>query len=357
MTKRGIPAQVQAQSDRADELLKQGSDQGTPPSENPDDQPPAGTAPAETVESLKQQLVAAQNEAAMWKGKYEKEILPVKGDADEYKRLKGEFRILSNQYRTMNGQLTEANNLIVELRKQITEKKDAGAEPVTDPMVLLSDEDKAYLRDEGFTADRLIGIVGKIVHGMAPKAAPAAKEEAQPKTDPAQSAGPSPEEVFWAELNREVPDWKKINGNVKIGIPSMPEFDAWLDRVIPYSGGKTHADAMQEAQKNLDYATVIQLFNDFKATLPPDPEKKQKEEGKPSLNPEEHIEPKSSVGAPDRTDAGPQGKIFTRKEINAFYAKAAVELANPRTSKERREEIARTDAEILKAEKEGRVQG
>ena len=335
-----IPAQVQAQADAADEKLKELSEAEKTPQPDPDKKPedPTPIPPEkDTVEDLKQRLTVLQ-------GKYNAEVKALKDDVTLLNNLK-------HQVRQLTAQNQELSRLTTDLQKQITEKpketdqKTELPESVAD---VLSEEDRQFLEDSEGLSKQAINILSKMVQTMAAKQTPAPKsnELEDIKKDIVQTRA----ERFWSELDRSIvdmngtPDWDPINKN--------DAFMDWLDELLPYSN-TTRRQRLQDAQNQMDYKTVIQLFNDFKAQAKPahtDP--------KPKLDPSKQIEPDTSVVHQPKPDGDvPEGKIYTRQEVNEFYSKSAVELGRSSTSRERKEEIARIDADILKAQKEGRIRG
>ena len=324
-----VPAQVQARADKADELLKQASSEkpaeGNPPKpEDRDVKPPA----QETVEGLKQQLATLQ-------GKYNAEIQTLKDDVNLLNNLKHQVRTLTGQLQEANGKLNEANGLIGDLQKQITEK----AQPADDGKTVLSalsEEDQEYLRGEGFD-EKIVGIIAKALSKKEPAASRQNDEVTQLKKDMEQQKV----KTFWKELADKVPDWEPIN--------TSDAFNDWLDARLPYSD-KSRRDALQGAQAVLDYTTAIQIFNDFKSANPAYANKPPEHR----IDPAKQIEPASSVVHQPPADGQerPAGKTYTRQEISAFYKDYALAAAKGKIT----EDMKKTDADILLANKEGRIQ-
>ena len=328
-----VPAQVQAQADKADEMLKEISEQEKPPAtdqappENRDQNPPA----EETVEGLKQKLAYAEHSLTVLQGKYNAEIQAIKDDVNLLNNLKNQAKQRDRQIGQLTGQLNEANRLISDLQKQITEPKPkAEAGNVADPLSVLSEEERELLEDEGFTED-VMKIVGKLVHAAAPKA--------QPEESPEQVEQRKRINTFWEELTENVPDWDPIN--------KSEEFSDWLDAMVPYSN-QTRRDALKAAQDRLDYATCIQVFQDFKDQVKPAGEAGG---GKHKIDPNKQIDPATSVARQtDPEGATPQGKIYTQQEVKDFYRDVSLGKY-----KGREDEQKRIDTDIVKANLEGRI--
>jgi hypothetical protein len=327
-----VPTQVQARSDEADRLLKEGSEgkgedlvkKDGVVVEDLSKKPPDIKVVEDTVESLKHKLSVLQ-------GKYNSEIQALKDDVTLLNTLK-------NQVRTLNGQLNEANLLNADLQKKLAEKPKEAVVDDTDPLSLLSEEDRQHLEDEGFVG-KTLEIVAKMVKGITKNAKPAdtGNELAEIKKE----IHTERVKTFWKELADKVSDWEPIN--------SSDEFNTWLDARIPYSN-KTRRDALQEAQGELNHTTVIQIFLDFKAEKPI--EKKEGSEGKDGLDLNKHLEPDSTVARQELQKEVPQGKIYTRQEIKDFYTDVT-----RGKYKGKEAEAAKIDADILKADKEGRIKG
>lgn len=325
----GIPNQVQAQSDKADQMLK-----GLPAGEKPE---PAkkiedgGAKPPEveeTVDSLKAKLTESEHKFSVLQGKYNAEIQTLKDDPNLLTRLKGQVKSLGLQLQEANGKLQEQNNLILDLKKQITAKP-AEVPKDDDPLSALSEEDRDYLRDEGFE-DKTLEIVGKLVKNAKKGEIPAPVNVADIKKEVQLEEKQRRQKIFWKKFTDEktgVPDWQEIN--------SSDAFNDWLDDTAKRS-------ELQTAQDEDDYETAIQVFNDFKKSAKPK---------KPKINPEEHIEPSISVVSQTPPDGGaPAGKIYTRQEIKQFYQDVVTGKYKGKDA-----EMKTIDADILKADREGRI--
>ena len=348
-----IPANVQAQGDRADALLTaiaKGEDPGqagqAPPVEDPGAHKPAvAVADEETVDGLKHKLSVLQ-------GKYNSEIQAIKDDVNLLNNLKGQVRNLTGQLRDTNGRLQEANALIISLQKQITkvDPPDAGGDKS-----LITDEDREWLRNEGME-DRFLEIVQKVARGEAAKHEPAQSGDLENvKRDLHQQRV----DTFWKELSGRVPDWEGVNAS--------DDFNDWLDTKLPYST-KDRRSVLQDAQAQLDYGTVIQLFQDFKGSSgaakqepvkqePVKQEPVKQEPVKPKrehvIDPVKQLEPDSGVGHVENPNGEtPGGRTYTRQWIRDFYKDVAT---GKYKGKAKEAEAARTDADIIKANAEGRI--
>ena len=338
-----IPAQVQAQGDRADELLKKVQASPETPAQGdpskPEDRDKGKPAPqAETVDSLKALLAETQQKLATLQGKYNSEIQALKDDVNLLNNLKNQVRTLNGQISDSNGKLNEANRLIGELQKQITEKPAVPADDGKSALSSLSEDDLEYLRGEGFD-DKTLGILIKAL---------SKKDQAKPAQNQDEIAEIRKEletkkvKEFWKEINDKVPDWEPINGS--------DPFNDWLDLRLPYSN-ETRRDRLQAAQKESDYATAIQIFNDFKRENPAAATHKPEHR----IDPAKQIEPASSVVHQPPADGkpAPAGKIYTRQEVREFYAELSKAAAKGNVT----DEMKKTDLDIIAANAQGRIQG
>jgi uncharacterized coiled-coil protein SlyX len=333
-----VPAQVQARADKADELLKQvqastekpaGEVPATPTGDRDKDKP----AQAETVDSLKALLAEAQQKLATLQGKYNSEIQALKDDVNLLNNLKNQVRTLTDRTSDLSGKLTEANRLIGELQKQITEKPAVPADDGKSALSSLSEDDLEYLRGEGFD-DKTLGILIKAL---------SKKDQAKPAQNQDEIAEIRKKvKEFWKEINDKVPDWEPINGS--------DPFNDWLDLRLPYSN-ETRRDRLQAAQKESDYATAIQIFNDFKRENPAAATHKPEHR----IDPAKQIEPASSVVHQPPADGkpAPAGKIYTRQEVREFYAELSKAAAKGNVT----DEMKKTDLDIIAANAQGRIQG
>lgn len=156
-------------------------------------------------------------------------------------------------------------------------------------------------------------------------------------------------EVF-AFLDREVADWRKTNVD--------PAFHEWLDNVDPYSG-KTRKNLMIEAFDRKNAQQVKAFFDGFvkeNAAIVADPtgltpSGQGGTESSSTLNLDNYVAPGAgrSGGA---ADAPRNKRIWKASEISSFYTNV-----QKGKYKNRPEDKARIEADIVSATREGRVQG
>ena len=154
-------------------------------------------------------------------------------------------------------------------------------------------------------------------------------------------------EVF-AQLDREVENWRKTNVD--------PEFHEWLDQVDPFSG-ETRKNLMLNAfnRKNAQQvkAFFVKFAEENAAVVPnaaaPAPSEKGDSMHGATLNLENYVAPGSPRGGGD-AGAPKDKRVWTSREIGAFYA----DVQKGRF-KNRPDDKARIEADIVAATREGRV--
>ena len=155
-------------------------------------------------------------------------------------------------------------------------------------------------------------------------------------------------QAMHSQLTAKVPNWQEIN--------NLNEFKAWLALPDPYSGDTRHSMLLSAYDKN-DTSRVLAFFQGFiselAATTPADdpvvaPAAPQ-QPLKPGL---ENLAAPGRARTPAQINAPAEKQIITSADVNAFYAaKRRGEYAG------REEQFAAEEAELFKAQREGRVRG
>jgi len=151
-----------------------------------------------------------------------------------------------------------------------------------------------------------------------------------------------------AELSAKVPNWQEIN--------QLNEFKAWLALPDPYSGATRHSMLLSAYAEN-DTPRVLAFFRGFvselAATTPAD--EPVATPAAPQQPPKPGLESLAAPGrarTPAQTNAPAEKQIITSADVNAFYAaKRRGEYAG------REEQFAAEEAELFRAQREGRVRG
>lgn len=156
-------------------------------------------------------------------------------------------------------------------------------------------------------------------------------------------------EVF-AVLDREVKDWRKTNVD--------PEFHEWLDQTDPFSG-ETRKALLLKAFDRKNAHQVKAFFNSYAqehAAVSPDladsaPSGQGGKEPESRLNLEDYVAPGAPKGGQGSAGAPKDKRIWTSTEIGKFYS----DVQKGRY-KNRPEDKARIEADIVHATTEGRIQ-
>lgn len=340
-----LPAQVQKMADKADELIQKVNNPTVEPSrEGKADELPKKEAVKEPEHQITEPVKQDPGEEN-WKhkyqvlqGKYNTEIKAIKDDVNLLTSLK-------SQVRTLTQQVQEGGALIRSLEEKLKEKEATAPVPAKvevpeSVLTLLTDEERIHFEEEGIDTKSL-EIFGKLIRNLSsktqnPQSSVDLEEIKREVGDLKSNAKTNRVNTFWDEINKNVSDWEEIN--------QSKEFNDWLDEVIPYTT-ITKRDAIRTAQEQLNYSKAIELFKDFKkhqANKLPDPEPE------PLLDPEKHIEPNNS--AVPVIQEPPAGKTYTLAEVKQFYADVA-------KGKIPADKATKMDADILKANQEGRIRG
>jgi hypothetical protein len=297
------------------------------PEDQKDKKPPVKTDTDDSSEDWKYW----KHKYDVLQGKYNVEVKAVQDNEKERSSLKSTVRHLTR--RVTEGD-AEYKKLEALLEKEKTVNPPKKVEIPESVMSLLSEEERSHFEEEGID-NKSVEIFGKLVKDLISKIKPDNSQSVdleEIKREVAVSKK-NREADFINELEAEIVDWDEINNSV--------EFNDWLDNPVSPYVNVTRRSAIREAHQSLDHKTAIRMFKDFKETqvkkVEPEPLK---------INPDEQIEPKSTVGG--ETKEQPQGRIYTRAEVKQFYTDRT-------RGKYSAEDAARIDADIVKASLEKRI--
>lgn len=148
-------------------------------------------------------------------------------------------------------------------------------------------------------------------------------------------------EKFLDAMDTKVPTWRTVNTD--------PGFLAFIETPEPF-GGVPYKALLAHAAQSCDSERVARIFNLYINQNPAATTPKSQRELPP--NPEQLVAPsRRGTGEPPTTQDQSK-KIWTLAEVNAFYK--ALELGRYRGKEQ---EAERIEAEILRANKEGRIVG
>lgn len=339
---RSLPKNVQAQKDRAEELLKKlvaGQDPlavppavNTPPAPatppeppaNPPVNPPAVTPeppatpapvtpeppaqpPAPLVTPPSPPAPVDDPNSETWKNRYE--VLKGKYDA-EVPRYAYRVQYLENQIADLQGQINALRSA-----PPASPGTTPPGVPPTPPVATTTFIADSIKNDERFKPFRenfpdvfdmvlqVVDVAGTKLH----------QETAQKLTALESNSAQDRQVKFAAALNTKHPGWQTMGQD--------PNWAMWLSQKDRYSPRK-RLDLLKEANQSLDYETVINLLDDFKADM-------AKAGNSSALSPSTpvtpappavpFVTPPSGPGSPP-ANLNPQGpETVTRSFINQFY--------------------------------------
>jgi len=324
-----LPAQVQKQEEEADRLWHEQHGK----TDNKDE-PSPGQAPEAEAE-IEPEVVDVEPEPSAVDA--EAELQPEPAEPTDYQHkfdvLQGKYDAEVPRLNAENKQLREHSielgQIIGTLQAEVEKLKtaQAGQQPEVDTGQIVRqflDEDEMEELQTAVNPK----LLGKVIDGLI-------KSRMQPLE---QSVGSvretqfrTAEDVFWEKVDA-IPNMNTINKD--------PGFNAWLDKKAPYTH-LTRRQVLENAQKNLDAGTVVELFNDFIGLTAPKPAT-TKPTGRKA-----HISPGKGAGP---TSVPAEDKIWTVKEINAFYVD--VQKGKYRGKEKERKQ---KEQEIWNAQRKGNV--
>lgn len=328
-----IPKQVREAEERSEQLIKERNQPATEPA--PDATPnaeaaeaPPATPPADTVAEPTDDGPPEKQDRIDWKSKYH--VLQGKYNA-EVPRLHADLKAERDRVRETERQNAELRQEVAALQKAATAAP-KGPTEVDEAISMLRQEygEGVVERIEQIIAHR-VGEAVKPLQGKVEQTE-AERQARRENEEQARKAGD-----FADAVNKLVPDWERID--------AMPEFKAYLAEVG--SDGRSRQDELIDACRNYDAAGAASIFTVFKHNHPAYQQlqsTKPRAKDPPSLTAQ--VVPESS----GRDRDTPTAKIWTRKEVTAFYHDLA--QGKYRANPERATEIER---DIEAAQRENRI--
>lgn len=302
-----------------------GISDGTPePKPDPDPQPPEPKHDDSTVEQLKAEV---------------SRLTAILSDENN--------QTYKARYQSLQGMF---NAETARMRAEIEELKQAVAAPAPQPQTPDNSAEYDLLVEEvgEKTAKILKPYLDKIasleatVSGVSGEVKATKEKAVQVEKLQAQTA----DERFFSTLESTVPDWKKVNGWDKDGIPQDPRFTGFMGQTIPGTA-MTYQDALTAHYQTRNAVKVAEIFDLFKKTVGIiEPQKQDKP--KPSAEVDKYIEPDKTGKGANKPDPGPE--IIPHSEYDAFVASL-----KKGTFKGTREERAKLEAKYDKAIAENRI--
>lgn len=243
------------------------------------------------------------------------------GSSGQGDQLEHRYKVLQGKYNSEVPRLAAENkDLKAELQRISHElevlKNSKPAEPLVKPEEVeeygpgLVDLARRIAREELAAKDAEINVLKSRIDGLT------------------QTTVQKVETDFFTLLKSSVPDWESINAD--------PLFLAWLDETDELTGATRQA-LLSQAEKARDAARVANFFNAYKRTS-------TSRAANASASLESQVAPNTNK-APDTP---PSKKIWTRREISEFYARA-------RRGEVTDEQVVAIEAELQKAQIEGRI--
>lgn len=353
-----LPAQIQRQVDEARSKIAQfyGTDAGNEPADTTVvDETPSGETPANdepTTPAVAPAPAPAPESSAA------PAPAGVTNDDDEnnatyaqrWRTLQGKFNTLLRTNEQLVSRVSNFEQLIAQMQAApaapaaapsaapaqsfVTEKdvKEYGAD--------MADFVRRAARDEMTQLAQAVGALSRRIDQLS-GVVPAVQNLAEQQKLTAQDR-------FLQQLTQAVPDWQTVNDD--------PRFHDWLRTIDPM----TRIDRqtyLRDAELALDIERVVNIFRSAKDALGlnPSPAATPAPAPLPALSPAQRLERQVAPGRASAATPAPQpkqGKQWTRADIAAFYdAKLRGQY------KGREAEASALEADIFKAQREGRVTG
>lgn len=321
-----MPLQVDQAGKRSEYLLKQHTEGKGPGDEEAPKKDQEPTTPDEQS--------TLQKKFDVLKGKYEKEIQ--NADLKDLQRLKSENSVLKGQLNELTTAMQANTELLKDLQTQLDKKP---AEPAVDPDApvdlasILGEEDLKYMRSEEFD-DKSLQIIAKLSQKAGVQNLTSQLAEVTQKVETVEKRIESTENVqHQTTIQTHIPDFEKIN--------NMKEFHEWLDTPVSEFSKRLKRDDLQDSYARGDFESVKMGINAFKKEAGLAGEKPKKKEIDLDIEPDEDFSGDGEIS--------PQ-KVYTLAEVKKFYA----EQTKGRWVG-REKQAAAIDADILKAQAEGRI--
>lgn len=326
----GLPAQIQAQLDAADELHKQVFQ---PPAENAaegDESPGSSEAQSEIVVPQPEPTAAPKD--------------------DEFAQLEQRYKSLQGMWQSATARLQKAEAQNAELAEKLQAAIDrldskssaSPSEPATSQLVTDKDAE-AFGTDLIDLARRIakeqFGEREKLLMGKIEELTQRLTAQDQRLGTVAQTQAQTAQERFYATLDNGLAQWEAIQ--------ATPECQQWLQTRVPGTRA-TWNSALLAAAEESDAARALEVFETFLAAHPQqDPRKKPAPEPSKKAELQRQVAPSKSAAA----TATPQGKrIYSAAEFSAEMDKVV------RMGKARQyDESAALENELNAALAEGRV--
>ena len=314
-----LPKSVQQQVDNATAHFE--------PSENPGETPAPEESEKQSEATGTEPQSADTGKEAAEDDKRSQEPEPKPEEAKPESYWENRFNVLQGKYNAevpaLQQKVHDLESQVQQRDRQIEELKTAQSQSSSDTSGI-PEEQLEKFKDE-FGED-LVDFVKRMTSrdtGHNPKVDELERKVSQFEQEKRQNA----EATFWTALKDLVPNYLTLNND-----PAFHQFLAGFD---PQTG-KQRQQTLSEAQQALDAGQVAGVFKAFID--------QSQQPQKPQI-PEDQIDPQTS-----RATETPQGQtMWTRAQISQFYR-------DKTQGKYGRDEAQRLEADIFRAQKEGRIQ-
>lgn len=337
-----LPEQIRKQSEAVQELYKQlnnevektgeaeaSADESSVPVEEPqaDESTETNDAAPSSADEQKADDSKASEETVLQK----------------YKTLQGMYNAEVPRLHSQNKELNQRVQQMEQLLASISSQQTKAAEPAPEPQRLISEKEveeygesidvmRKVTREElGSVAQRIAqleGLLSQLQSSVVPQVQAVAQKQAV-----------SAEQMFWADLTKNVPNWREINDN--------QEFHSWLLEVDPLTG-ISRQTYLEDAQRMMDAGRVA---NFFRAWLEDTGQANvaQTKDRAASSELEKQVAPgrTKSSGNPQSNKA----KVYTPQDIQKFFSDV-----RQGKYKGREQERDRMERDIFAAQRENRIQ-
>lgn len=339
-----LPPAVQAQVDRADELIAQlNADEESAPEPTPEPEPTQRAEPEPQPEP-DPEPAPESSQRTDWKHKFS--VLQGKYDA-EVPRLHDELRHAREQNRTLNERLNTLEATIASM-KTVNEPKPEPKATLTQDEIDQFGPDLIDVIDRKAqeVADRIVeqrfGKVEQSINQVSEKVASTDKTVAK-----------SARERLYERLDSKISGWEAIN--------QSPKFWEWLKLEDPYVGQPRGA-LLKAAFEQNDADRVIKFFEGFQkehaveTSDPTDPAPaKEEDKSEPQGKLDELVAPGTpKTGSTSAQEESGKGRIWTQKDISEFYARKN-EWIKSSPNKDLPKEMEAMERDLFKAQSEGRI--
>lgn len=346
-----LPEQIRKQSEAVQKLYEELNSDDDQPSGGAEADQPAGvdmtdgsTPSGGTSPAPQEQPAPAPTNVA----EVERETKPeqVKGENFEqkYRTLQGMYNSEVPRLRGENRQLTERVSRLEQLLSEMKTAPQSQPTPTaTNTQPLVSKEEieefgpdtvdllRRLAREETLPYIQKIaeleGVIGNLQSNVVPQVEDVARRQHQTTA-----------ERFWADLQRDVPDWQEVNQN--------PDFHTWLLEFDPLAG-TTRQELLEQAQSKFDAGRVVRFFQTWKNIN--QAHGSAQGAGNPSNKElQAQVAPGKarSASVPTTSD----GRTYTPQDIQQFFKDVSMGKY-----KGREDERNRIERDIFAAQQQGRI--